>query len=81
GNLQYTAKQGGTARAGFIGARLSDLRHSLANAGTKLKFFLTKAPQEVRALHEAVVQNRANSRCVGNLLGNLTALAQDGKRQ
>ncbi|WP_454006114.1 hypothetical protein [Alcaligenes sp. Marseille-Q7550] len=79
GNLQYTAKQGGTARVGFIRTTLSDLRHFVANWQAKLTFFLTNAPKEARAQHEALVQNRKTNKCVANLLGDLTALAKDEK--
>ena len=79
GNRQYTAKQGGTARAGLIRTTLSDLRHFVANWQAKLTFFLTNAPQEARAQHDALVQNRKTNRCVANLLGDLTALAKDEK--
>ena len=79
GNRQYTAKQGGTARAGLIRTTLSDLRHFVANWQAKLTFFLTNAPQEARAQHDALVQNRKTNQCVANLLGDLTALAKDEK--
>lgn len=77
GNLQYTARQGGTARASRIGVMLSGMRGFLIDVRAKLKFFITRAPQHVRTQRAYRVQVHKNSRLVGDLLGSLTAAAND----
>ncbi|WP_394065658.1 hypothetical protein [Alcaligenes sp. WGS1538] len=74
GNLHFKAEQGGTARAGFVGALLSDMRRSLADLST-VKIWLTGGLDHTRCVK--LTQARVNSRDIGNLLGCLTAPAND----
>lgn len=79
GNLQFTVEQGGTARASSIGTWLSDLYHSLAHFLNEFGFTSIFEPSEERAQRHAVVQARENSRRLGDLLGSLTARADDAQ--
>lgn len=75
GNLRFSAKQGGSARATRTGVMLSEIRRSVANLFTGLTRYVMRAPQSVRARSDALDQARANSRLIGNLLGSLTSPA------
>ncbi|WP_454006120.1 hypothetical protein [Alcaligenes sp. Marseille-Q7550] len=79
GNLQFNVEQGGTARAGRISTLLSDICHSLAHFLNEFGFTSICEPSEERSQRHAVVQARKNSRRLGDLLGSLTARADDAQ--
>ena len=71
GNLQYSAQDGGTARASN-----PSMRSRLGSWCTDLKFFCC-ASEETRAQYDDEQEVFENSRCVGDLLGSLTVHAHD----
>lgn len=73
GNLTYTAKQGGTTRASRAGVAWSEIRRTLAHRWANLKSYFISEPPAARAQRKAWSEVRACSRCIGNLLGSLTA--------
>lgn len=75
GNLQFKAAQGGTKRASRVGVLLSQIRRTVAN----LVFFATCNCPAARTRRAYVNEARDASRHVGNLLGILTAPANDAK--
>ncbi|MGE8547234.1 hypothetical protein [Alcaligenes sp. Marseille-Q7550] len=81
GNLQFKTEQGGTARASRAGVRLSDMRRSFAKLWADMKFCFTCVGAERLAQRDYLAQVRANSRRIGDLLGNMTAHANDEKAQ
>ncbi|WP_394065664.1 hypothetical protein [Alcaligenes sp. WGS1538] len=79
GNLQFTAEEGGTARAGYVHVALSGAGRSLVKRLSDLKDCVICAPPDLRAQREDRYEVRNNSLLIGNLLGRLTAPAGDGK--
>lgn len=77
GNLQFNAKQGGTRRATAVGVWLSDLRRFWSS----MAFRLISSSKPARSQRASLSQVRKNSRRIGNLLGSLTARADDLKGQ
>ncbi|WP_394065080.1 hypothetical protein [Alcaligenes sp. WGS1538] len=77
GNLRFTAQQGGTARATAAGLAFSQARRALAHFVIGLAYKLNLVSETTRARHEDLLTARANSRLVGNVLGALTAPADD----
>lgn len=77
GNLQFTAKQGGTARASAVGLTFSRARRALANAVIGLAYKFNLVSKEMHARYGQLLEARNNSRLVGNVLGALTAPAGD----
>lgn len=73
GNLAYTAKQGGTVRASRAGVAWSEIRRTLAYQWANLKSYFISEPPEARAQRKGWNEVRACSRCIGNVLGSLTA--------
>lgn len=79
GNLQFKAAQGGTPRASQVGVFFSSVKKTFIDLCVKLKYKLARAPEEVQSRHGYLVEARANSRLIGDLLGGLTAPAHNPK--
>lgn len=77
GNLQFKARHGGSIGASRVGVMLSNARRLVAN----LAFFLTCMSSKARTQRADRIQVRENSRRIGDLLGMLTAAADDAKAQ
>lgn len=74
GNLRFTPRQGGTAPAGSPGAVANMLR-----SWAGLQFALSDASAPARRRREILIEVRANSRSIGDLLGCLTAPSNDAR--
>lgn len=89
GNLQFSAKQGGTARASFLSVEWSILRQATANELTlwvNLLSHLNDSDQQMEDDCAASCRShflgvRTNSTVIGHLLGKLTAEQSDVKTQ
>lgn len=77
GNLQFNAKQGGTPRASLV----QELFLGIGRFLSCLAFRLACPSRQARTRRADLAQARINSSCVGNLLGRLTASANDAKGQ
>ncbi|WP_394065666.1 hypothetical protein [Alcaligenes sp. WGS1538] len=77
GNLRFTATQGGTPRASRPAAVLAYICGFLS----ELKFHLSFPTAYERGVREYAKKVRKHSRCIGNVLGSLTAPACDAKAQ
>ena len=71
GNLRFTPQQNGTAPASRTSAFPFD------SSIEDLAFNLGRAPRDARTLLVHCIEGRELSRCIGNLLGHLTAPATD----
>lgn len=77
GNLHFRAEQGGTPRASRIGVMLTDAWHTLLKLSHDLMYCFTFERPEGQEEHAEFMAARRSSRRIGNLLGCLTAPAND----
>jgi len=77
GNLQFRAEQGGTPRASRVGVMLSDAWHALLKLSNDLMYCFTFKQADGQEEHIEFMAARSSSRRIGNLLGCLTAPADD----
>lgn len=78
GNLCFTAREGGTPRACYVAALLTDAGRSVSGKWADLTSCVFMEPDDVRTRREILNQTRAYSQSMGELLGCLTAKVDNG---